>query len=102
MIENQTDQVLTIYIGSRGSPTGVAAPGHSITTDIDGNSGKYLITAKNDKGEILFSETFTFMPSDKYHLQETNQKVKGTAAVYKAVIPPLQNGNEVSGNATKE
>ncbi len=91
VIENQTDQVLTIYVDSRGNPTGIVEPGKSVTTGAGSNSGRYLITAKNAQGEIVFSETYTFMPEDKYHLQKTDEVHKGVVAVYKAVIPPLQN-----------
>ena len=89
MIENQTNQTLTIYVDSRGDPTGIAEPGKVITTGIDGNRGRYLITAKNVQGEIVFSETYTFMPDDKYHLQQTDEVHEGVVAVYKAVIPSM-------------
>ena len=90
IIENQTDQVLTIYYAGGGSPLGDIAPGEQVTIKRDMNLGEYPITAKNAQGEIVFSETYTFMLDDKYHLQETDEVHEGVVKVYKAVIPPLQ------------
>jgi len=86
-----TDQVLTIYYSSGGSSLGEIAPGEQVTTKHDMNLGEYPITAKNAQGEIVFSETYTFMPEDKYHLIELDVRHEGVVKVYKAVIPPLTN-----------
>lgn len=91
IIENQTSQTLTVYVDSRGNASGIAQPRKAITTEINGNSGRYLITAKNAQGEIVFSETYTFMPDDKYHLELIDGRVReGVASVYKAVIPSFR------------
>ena len=81
MIENQTDQILTIYMYSDTHPIGKAEPGKTVTTQIEGNRGAYPIKAKNAQGEVVFSETYSF----KTNLQRVDTRV------YKAVIPPLQN-----------
>ncbi len=83
VIENQTDRVLTIYY-DKTYEVGVIEAGGSITQKVSMNRGSYPITAKNTQGEVVFSETFTFIPDDKYHLQKIEEQV------YKAVIPPLQ------------
>ena len=82
IIENQTDQVLTIYIENLN--LGNVEPGGNITRD-KFPMMEHLIKALNAQGEVIFSETYTFKTKDKYHLQETDEQV------YKAVIPPLEN-----------
>ena len=83
IIENQTTQVLTVYVDDH--EVGDVGLGGQITwADAPGNMSRYIIEAKNTKGETVFSETFTFETKDKYHLQQIKD------GVYKAVIPPLQ------------
>jgi hypothetical protein len=88
VIENQTDEVLTVHFlgGNRGYDV---APRQQVVVEGPGNTGNYPIVAKNENGEIVFSETYTFMPEDKYHLVETNLQRRGVVKVYKAIIPPL-------------
>ncbi|MFC2007554.1 hypothetical protein ACFLVB_03030 [Chloroflexota bacterium] len=83
VVENQTDQVLTIHFENLSSDS-VEPGGQIILRNLSMNSGSYPIIAKNPQGETVFSETFTFKTEDKYHLQELEERV------YKAVIPPLQ------------
>lgn len=90
VIENQTDQVLTIYMYSDTHPVGKVEPGKTIITQIEGNRGEYPIKAKNVAGEVVFSETYSF----KTNLQRIDGRV------YKAVIPPLGKGPESSDNVT--
>ena len=89
IIENQTDQVLTIYYALEdnftglGAPLGDISPGEQITIRRDINIGEYPVTAKNMRGEVVFSQVYSFT---------TNlQWVDGWT--YKAVIPPLQDGS---------
>jgi hypothetical protein len=92
VIENQTEQELIIFMHNEN--IGEVKSGARITLTTDLNMGEYPVEAKNAQGKIVFSETFTFMPDDKYHLQKIEDRV------YKAVIPPLENGSESSANAT--
>ena len=83
IIENQTDQVLTIYNESNYE-IGSVEPGEQITMVNQGiDMGYYPIEAKNTEGEVVFLETFTFKTKDKYHLERIQERI------YKAVIPPL-------------
>lgn len=92
VIENQTDQVLTIYYAGGGTPLGDIAPGEQITIRRDWNIAQYPITAKNAQGEVVFSQVYSFT---------TNlQRIDGR--IYKAVIPPLQHRSESSDNVTSE
>ena len=82
IIENRSDQVLTIYHDNY--QVGSVEPGGRIDDDNTSmNTGRYPIEAKNAQGEVVFSETFTFKPKDKYHLQQVEERV------YRAVIPPI-------------
>jgi len=86
IVENQTTQLLTIYLYDEKHKAGSVEPGGKLIIENQSlDSGRYPVIAKNIQGEIIFSETYTFMPNDKYHLQEIEERV------YKAVIPPLQN-----------
>ena len=99
VIENQTDQVLTIYYAGGGAPLGDIAPGEQITIKRDMNIGEYPITAKNRQGKVVFSQVYSFT---------TNlERIDGKGAspygrIYKGVIPPLENGLGSSDNVTSE
>jgi len=83
VIENQTDQVLTIYY--EDFKVGTFGPaGHIVIKSLDLEMGRYPIKAMDEKGEIVFSEIYTFIPNDKYHLKKIEERL------YKGVIPPLQ------------
>ena len=78
IIENQTDQVLTIYYKDTAR-IGDVGPGQKITISVDGSFGEYILTAKNAQGEVVFSQVYSFT---------TNlEKIDGRT--YKGVIPPL-------------
>lgn len=94
IVENQTDQVLTIYYREGGNPEGTIAPGQQLVMKDSLDAGRYPIVAANSEGKIVFSGTYTRYPSDKYHLIETDIKHPGVVKVYKAVIPPLTAKNE--------
>jgi hypothetical protein len=91
IIENQTDQVLTIYLGSDNYLLGNVNAGNQITTKAPLDIGKYEITAKNIYGYTVFSETYTHYTEDKYQLFEVDEKHQGVVKVYKAIIPSLKN-----------
>jgi hypothetical protein len=76
VVENQTDQVLTIY--EERFSRGEVAPKGQIA--FEGVGGEWLITAENAHGEEVFSEVFTF----KTNLIQIDRRT------YKAVIPPLK------------
>ena len=57
VIENQTKQVLTVYI--YGDPIGNVEPDKQITRAMPGTEIHYLVTAKNSQGEVIFSKTLT-------------------------------------------
>ncbi len=79
VIENHTDQILTIYSGER--EIGDVEPGEQIVVkDLVVDFGKYLIIAKNTQGEVVFSETYSF----KTNLEKINGRT------YKGIIPPLK------------
>lgn len=83
LIENQTDQVLTIF--DENYEVGSAEPGEQIIMKNQSmNRYRHTIKAANAEGEIVFSEIYTLSPNDKYHLQEIEERL------YKAVIPPLE------------
>ncbi len=93
IIENQTKRVLKIAVNDY--PVGEVQPSAQITRkNVDMNMGEYVVEAKNAQGEVVFSETYTFNPNDKHHLQKMGDRV------YKAVIPPLENDSESSDNIT--
>jgi len=80
VIENQTNQILTIYSGEWR--VGDVEPDKQIVIeDLVIDFGKYPITAKNTEGEIVFSEIYSF----------TTNLERLDSRTYKAVIPPLQN-----------
>jgi hypothetical protein len=88
VIENQADQVLVVSAG--GSRDQKVAPGQQLVTgSFSMDTGKYKIVAKNPEGRVVFSETYTFLPADKYHLEETNLKRAGVVKTYRAIIPPM-------------
>ncbi len=88
VIENQTNQVLTIILDD--VLVGEVRPGDKITAnDFPIGFSEYVIEAKDAQGEIVFSRSYVF---------EDFQKVDD--GVYKVVIPPLQKGSESSDNAT--
>jgi hypothetical protein len=90
IVENQTEYTLTIYVNDY--KMGNVSPGTQISDSPFGiDTGAFHIKAKNTKGEIVFSETYTFKSKDKYRLIEIDEKHKGVTKVYKAVIPPLEN-----------
>ena len=62
VIENQTDQVLTISYYEDTKGMGDLEPGQQITVNASGISGEFPIVARNMEGEIVFSETYTFNP----------------------------------------
>lgn len=92
IIENQTDQVLTLYIKEWIGPEanfqandtnwnraeGTIGPGEQLTTDVIMDFGQYAIKAETIQGEIFFSEI--------YSLNKNLQKIE--SRVWKAVIPP--------------
>ena len=80
LIENQTEQLLTIYV--HGEKISDVQPRAQINIMSDMNVGVYEIEARNSQGEIVFSEIYTYNPNDKYHLQKIGD------GVYKAVILP--------------
>lgn len=89
IVENQTGQVLTVFVSS-SKPSGTIAPGQrQIVKSLSLDEGRYPIVAKNLEGKVVFSETYTFYPDGPYHLIETNLRHKGVVNVYKAIIPPL-------------
>jgi hypothetical protein len=92
IIENQTNQVLTIYTFDT-SLVGQVEPGKTIMTYFASYFSNIPIKAENTQREIVFSETYT-MQDSKYHLQKVDK------SVYKAVIPPLTITPESSGNIT--
>lgn len=81
IIENQTNQILSIYIDD--DKIGDVQPGEQIMQSGSGDEGEWHIKAKNSQGKTVFSETFTYDPDDEYHLKKIE------SGVYKAVIPPL-------------
>lgn len=80
IIENQADQVLTIYYAGGGTPLGNIASGEQVTIKRNADIGKFPIQARNAQGEIVFSRVYTLN-----NLQKIDERT------YKAVIPPLQN-----------
>jgi hypothetical protein len=56
--ENRTDQVLTIYVD--GHRIDDVKPGETIKREtVPGVLSHYLIEARNDKGEVVYSKVFT-------------------------------------------
>lgn len=79
VLENQTDQTLTIYAGGI-APVGNVSPGQQIILkDRDSNRSEFPIIAKNAEGEVVFSYIYTYKD-----LQKIDERT------YKAVIPPLE------------
>jgi hypothetical protein len=71
--ENRTDQVLTIYVD--GHRIDDVKPGETIKTEtVPAVAERYLIDARNDKGEVVYFKVFTASEISK--------------AKYKIVIPP--------------
>ncbi len=88
MIENQTDQVLTIILDEE--VVGEVRPGGSIIkNNFDISFSEYEIEAKNAQGETVFSRRYVF---------EDFQKIDG--GVYKVIISQLDKGSESSDNVT--
>jgi hypothetical protein len=73
IIENQSNQVLTVY--HDGFILGNVNPGDSITDNTSDAKGRYLITALNAEGEVVFAKRLL--------LSNTNIEER----VIKAVIP---------------
>ena len=71
-IENQTDMVLTVYF--QENRQGNVEPHQTFTVRAGGVASRFLIEAKNTKGEPVFSKEFGF--------NELND------ADWKVVIPP--------------
>ena len=97
IIENKTDQTLTISTNQSGT-IGQVESGKKIMTKYDTHSTTILITAKNVQGEVVFSQTYSFGDSkNKYSLQDS-----GKSGVYicQAVIPPLEHTPGSSDNLT--
>ena len=83
VIENNTDQALTIYCGDSWN-IGTLSTNEQVTIGVDANSGNWTIRALNTQGEVVFSQV--------YSLETNLQKTGGRT--YKAVIPPLQEKSE--------
>ena len=102
VIENQTDQILTIYSGTAihengnikdikwsTTPLGTLVPGGQISSYELEDSGSYPFKATDDKENIVFSEVFKYK-----NMIEIGKKI------YKIVIPPLIKAPEISNNIT--
>lgn len=80
IVENQSGYNLTIYVNDH--KMGNVNSGEQI---LDSNftidTGKFKVEAKNELGETVFSNTFTFK-----QMQRMDSK-----RIWKVVIPPLQN-----------
>jgi hypothetical protein len=89
VIENKTEQTLSVFVD--GVLIGKIEPGNQITEKYPGGSFKYKysIVAKNEQGEIIFSE--------KISQQQMQYVGSGN---YKVVIPPLIIAPVNSDNAT--
>ena len=107
IIENQTSQTLTVFWHSYYEVTssyliGEVMPGEQIVSKQHPLHDTYHFSAKNTLGETVFSETYTLDAENKYHLVKTDEKHAGVVGVYKAVIPPLENGSASSDNITTD
>ncbi|MFC1955424.1 hypothetical protein ACFLWZ_02655 [Chloroflexota bacterium] len=80
IIENQSDQALTIYAGT-SYRVGDLDPGQQITINKDPALGPLHITALNTQGEVVFDKEYSYS-SDLIQIKSRE---------YKAIIPPLQN-----------
>lgn len=67
-IENRTVEYLTIYVNDYR--VGDVGPGETGTRKVDYNIGKYLVVAKDSKGQTIYSKEFT-----SKELNETEWKV---------------------------
>ena len=77
IIENQTDQVITIVLD--GGLVGKVRASDMITKQIDIGMSEYVIEAKNTQGKIVFSRSYDFED-----FQEVDEDV------YKVVITSLE------------
>jgi len=87
IIENQTDQ--TLYITVNDYEVGEVSSNATITRSDTPDMGEFIIEGKNTQGEVVFSKIYTY-----------KNLVRIKNWVYKAVIPPIQNRLENSGNDT--
>ena len=78
IIENQTDQVLTIIFD--GGLVGNVGASDKVVQQIDVGMSEYAIEAKNVQGETVFYQSYIFED-----FQEVDEDV------FKVIIPPLQN-----------
>ncbi len=86
-VENRTDIALTIYVQEHEA--GSVEPYQSVKVKgIPGTLTHYLIEAKNDEGEVIYSRKFS---TSELH-----------DADWKVVIPPSQKGSESSDIVTAE
>ena len=91
IIENQTAQVLTIYLDDL--TLGKVEPSAQvIQKNIPSQVNHFLIIAKNEQGEAIFSKTLS---------RQQMQYIKGTDT-FKVVIPPLKTIPESGDNITNE
>jgi len=86
IIENQTNQILTVYI--ENDLYGNVNPNESVKIQWL-IQGKYSIQAINKQGETVFSKTFLFT-----ELKKIDEKT------YKVIIPPISNNSTNSENAS--
>ncbi len=58
VIENDTTQVLTIYVND--FRVGDVQPGGQVSRDVSMDIDKYLIAAKSSTGEVVYSREYTY------------------------------------------
>ena len=91
IFENQTEQKLTIYLETKR--VGNIESGKQITQpDVSWDYGKYLVIAKNEKGEKVFSQIFT---------TDQMQQIKA-GYIYKIIISTLTKIPESSDNVPSD